>query len=171
MMVAELGSPTSSLWRAISRAQTFCNMSSSRRTGPVTVGGKTHRRKNQSLRAITMSLKKLVWTLSACFFLLENGIGASGLMLHDRLTDWQRVSLPAHVWSFSSLCSSCPHLPISHHKPPMQEIDTVMHFAAQTHVDLSFGNSVTFTDDNVLGTHRILGEFEVGNPWKPPWDG
>ena len=34
-----------------------------------------------------------------------------------------------------------------------QEIDTVMHFAAQTHVDLSFGNSVTFTDDNVLGTH------------------
>ena len=35
-----------------------------------------------------------------------------------------------------------------------EEIDTVMHFAAQTHVDLSFGNSVTFTDDNVLGTHR-----------------
>ena len=32
----------------------------------------------------------------------------------------------------------------------------MMHFAAQTHVDLSFGNSVTFTDDNVLGTHRSL---------------
>ena len=37
----------------------------------------------------------------------------------------------------------------------------MMHFAAQTHVDLSFGNSVTFTDDNVLGTHRtwVTGRF------------
>eukprot|EP00931_Biecheleriopsis_adriatica_P103688 TRINITY_DN78492_c0_g1_i1.p1 TRINITY_DN78492_c0_g1~~TRINITY_DN78492_c0_g1_i1.p1 ORF type:complete len:679 (+),score=157.97 TRINITY_DN78492_c0_g1_i1:53-2089(+) len=37
-----------------------------------------------------------------------------------------------------------------------EDIDTVMHFAAQTHVDNSFGNSVTFTEDNVLGTHTIL---------------
>jgi len=35
-------------------------------------------------------------------------------------------------------------------------IDTVIHFAAQTHVDNSFGNSVQFTEDNVMGTHNLL---------------
>jgi UDP-glucose 4,6-dehydratase len=36
------------------------------------------------------------------------------------------------------------------------KIDTVVHFAAQTHVDRSFGNSMVFTDDNVRGTHALL---------------
>jgi dTDP-glucose 4,6-dehydratase len=35
-------------------------------------------------------------------------------------------------------------------------IDTVVHFAAQSHVDNSFGNSIQFTVDNVLGTHTLL---------------
>jgi len=35
-------------------------------------------------------------------------------------------------------------------------VDTVIHFAAQTHVDNSFGNSIQFTKDNVLGTHTLL---------------
>ena len=35
-------------------------------------------------------------------------------------------------------------------------VDTVIHFAAQTHVDNSFGNSIQFTHDNVLGTHTLL---------------
>ena len=35
-------------------------------------------------------------------------------------------------------------------------IDTVMHFAAQSHVDNSFGNSLSFTQNNVLGTHVLL---------------
>jgi len=35
-------------------------------------------------------------------------------------------------------------------------VDTVMHFAAQTHVDNSFGNSFTFTQANILGTHTLL---------------
>lgn len=35
-------------------------------------------------------------------------------------------------------------------------IDTVIHFAAQSHVDNSFGNSISFTHDNVLGTHTLL---------------
>lgn len=35
-------------------------------------------------------------------------------------------------------------------------IDTIMHFAAQTHVDNSFGNSFTFTEANILGTHVLL---------------
>jgi len=36
------------------------------------------------------------------------------------------------------------------------DIDTVMHFAAQTHVDNSFGNSFQFTHHNILGTHVLL---------------
>ena len=35
-------------------------------------------------------------------------------------------------------------------------IDTVFHLAAQSHVDLSFGNSFSFTINNVLGTHVLL---------------
>jgi len=37
-----------------------------------------------------------------------------------------------------------------------EKIDTVMHFAAQTHVDNSFGNSFEFTKNNILGTHVLL---------------
>jgi dTDP-glucose 4,6-dehydratase len=36
------------------------------------------------------------------------------------------------------------------------KIDTVFHFAAQSHVDLSFGNSYGFTHTNVYGTHVLL---------------
>jgi dTDP-glucose 4,6-dehydratase len=36
------------------------------------------------------------------------------------------------------------------------EIDTIFHFAAQSHVDLSFGNSYNFTINNVYGTHVLL---------------
>ncbi|KAJ2906684.1 hypothetical protein MKZ38_000420 [Zalerion maritima] len=35
-------------------------------------------------------------------------------------------------------------------------IDTIFHFAAQSHVDLSFGNSYGFTHTNVYGTHVLL---------------
>jgi dTDP-D-glucose 4,6-dehydratase len=36
------------------------------------------------------------------------------------------------------------------------DIDTVMHFAAQSHVDNSFGNSLAFTMNNTYGTHVLL---------------
>lgn len=36
------------------------------------------------------------------------------------------------------------------------QIDTVVHFAAQSHVDYSFDNSVQYTMDNILGTHILL---------------
>lgn len=36
------------------------------------------------------------------------------------------------------------------------EIDTVIHFAAQTHVDNSFDNSFEFTVNNVMGTHNLI---------------
>lgn len=35
-------------------------------------------------------------------------------------------------------------------------IDTIVHFAAQSHVDNSFDNSLQYTVDNVVGTHTLL---------------
>jgi len=37
-----------------------------------------------------------------------------------------------------------------------EEIDTIIHAAAQTHVDNSFGNSFAFTKNNVMGTHVLV---------------
>lgn len=37
-----------------------------------------------------------------------------------------------------------------------ENIDTILHFAAQTHVDNSFGNSFQFTQNNIYGTHVLL---------------
>ena len=36
------------------------------------------------------------------------------------------------------------------------EIEYIIHFAAQSHVDNSFGNSLIFSKDNILGTHSLL---------------
>lgn len=35
-------------------------------------------------------------------------------------------------------------------------IRTILHFAAYTHVDNSFGNSIIFTQNNIVGTHILL---------------
>lgn len=43
----------------------------------------------------------------------------------------------------------------------------IIHFAAQSHVDNSFKNSIQFTKDNILGTHillDILRKFIIDNP-------
>ena len=42
-----------------------------------------------------------------------------------------------------------------------EKIDTIMHFAAQTHVDNSFGNSFQFTENNIMGTHVLLESAKV----------
>ncbi|KAH8063062.1 dTDP-glucose 4,6-dehydratase [Aureococcus anophagefferens] len=42
-----------------------------------------------------------------------------------------------------------------------EEVDTIMHFAAQTHVDNSFGNSFQFTRNNIMGTHVLLEAAKV----------
>ena len=38
----------------------------------------------------------------------------------------------------------------------LHAIDTVVHFAAQSHVDTSFTNPMLYTQDNVVGTHTLL---------------
>lgn len=37
-----------------------------------------------------------------------------------------------------------------------EKINVIAHFAAQTHVDNSFGNSFSFTHNNIYGTHVLL---------------
>lgn len=36
------------------------------------------------------------------------------------------------------------------------DIDCIMHFAAQSHVEYSFNNSLDYTNDNIYGTHILL---------------
>jgi len=43
-----------------------------------------------------------------------------------------------------------------------EDIDTIIHFAAQTHVDNSFGNPLTFTQNNVMGIIHISLNFCIG---------
>lgn len=38
----------------------------------------------------------------------------------------------------------------------IHQIDVILHLAAQSHVDNSFGNSLQFTKDNIVGTHNLL---------------
>jgi UDP-glucose 4,6-dehydratase len=47
-----------------------------------------------------------------------------------------------------------------------EKIDTILHFAAQTHVDNSFGNSFAFTHSNIYGTHVLLESAKVCNTIK-----
>lgn len=70
-----------------------------------------------------------------------------------------------------SYCSRHEHiaaLPVTHYALNLNDtdkvidilsvhgVDTIVHFAAQSHVDNSFNNSMCFTDDNVRGTHSLL---------------
>jgi UDP-glucose 4,6-dehydratase len=48
------------------------------------------------------------------------------------------------------------NLDLMNHVLKTWEIDTIIHFAAETHVDNSFGNSLEFTNSNILGTHVML---------------
>lgn len=43
-----------------------------------------------------------------------------------------------------------------------EQIDTIMHFAAQTHVDNSYGNSFEFSKNNIYGTHVLLEACKLG---------
>lgn len=58
-----------------------------------------------------------------------------------------------NYWFYPSNISNSSFIEyiLNHH-----EVDTIIHFAAQSHVDNSFGNSICFTQDNVLGTHHLL---------------
>ena len=60
--------------------------------------------------------------------------------------------LPNYKFVKGNICSS----DLVNYVLQAEEIDTIMHFAAQTHVDNSFGNSFQFTQNNIMGTHVLL---------------
>ncbi|CAF0871653.1 unnamed protein product [Rotaria sp. Silwood1] len=49
------------------------------------------------------------------------------------------------------------------HLMKQYDITHVVHFAAQTHVDTSFGNSILFTESNIFGTHCLLEASRIYN--------
>lgn len=44
-----------------------------------------------------------------------------------------------------------------------RDVDCVIHMAAESHVDNSFGNSIEFTLSNTLGTHTLLEAARINN--------
>ena len=60
--------------------------------------------------------------------------------------------LPNYKFIKGNICSS----ELVNYVLETEMIDTIMHFAAQTHVDNSFGNSFQFTQNNIMGTHVLL---------------
>ena len=47
------------------------------------------------------------------------------------------------------------------------QIDTIVHFAAQSHVDTSFTDPMLYTHDNVVGTHTLLEASRMcGHVWR-----
>ena len=50
------------------------------------------------------------------------------------------------------------YLPIEivNHILDYYNIDTIIHFAAQSHVQSSFTDALQYTKDNVVGTHTLL---------------
>ena len=65
--------------------------------------------------------------------------------------------LPNYKFVKGNICSS----ELVNYVIETEKIDTIMHFAAQTHVDNSFGNSFTFTQNNIMGTHVLLESAKV----------
>ena len=51
-----------------------------------------------------------------------------------------------------NLCS----IDLMRHILNIYNIDTIIHFAAQSHVQNSFDDSLQYTNDNILGTHTLL---------------
>ena len=65
--------------------------------------------------------------------------------------------LPSAACSNYTYChGDICNLDLVAHLMEFHHVDTVMHFAAQSHVDASFGNPLAHTQTNVLGTHTLL---------------
>jgi dTDP-glucose 4,6-dehydratase len=67
------------------------------------------------------------------------------------------ANLPNYKFVKGDICSA----DLVNYVLETEKIDTIMHFAAQTHVDNSFGNSFQFTRNNILGTHVLLEAAKV----------
>ena len=61
-------------------------------------------------------------------------------------------SSPYYTFIKGNICSKdlIQHILINY------KINIIIHFAAQSHVDNSFENSIQYTNDNIVGTHNLL---------------
>jgi UDP-glucose 4,6-dehydratase len=74
----------------------------------------------------------------------------------DRCASSKNVSASTQASNYVYCHGSICNLDLVAHLMEFHHIDTVMHFAAQSHVDASFGNPLIHTQTNVLGTHTLL---------------
>jgi UDP-glucose 4,6-dehydratase len=74
----------------------------------------------------------------------------------DRLDYCANVKNVYHKERYQLVVSDLNNYNIVRELLNQYEINIIVHFAAQSHVDNSFGNSIQFTRDNVLGTHTLL---------------
>src|SRR5882757_7732749 len=81
----------------------------------------------------------------ANIYILDKMTYAADIRNLDGLLDWQRCHLIVGDLTDFDLCSRVT-----------KDVDCVLHVAAESHVDNSFGNSLQFTRSNTLGTHSLL---------------
>lgn len=71
---------------------------------------------------------------------------------HEHNVDASIRSHPNYVFVQGNICSA----DLVAHVLREQQITHIVHFAAQSHVQNSFEDSIKFTHDNILGTHTLL---------------
>ncbi len=81
----------------------------------------------------------------ARFTILDKMTYAADIRNLDGMLDWQRCNLVVGDLADFALCTRVT-----------KDVDCVLHLAAESHVDNSFGNSLQFTHSNTLGTHCLL---------------
>jgi dTDP-glucose 4,6-dehydratase len=74
----------------------------------------------------------------------------------DRLDYCANVKNVYHKERYQLVVSDLNNYSIVREILSQYNINVIIHFAAQSHVDNYFGNSIQFTKDNVLGTHTLL---------------
>jgi dTDP-glucose 4,6-dehydratase len=74
----------------------------------------------------------------------------------DRLDYCSNINNVTHKERYQLIVTDLNNYNIVREVLNQYNIDVIIHFAAQSHVDNSFGNSIQFTKDNVLGTHTLL---------------
>ena len=74
----------------------------------------------------------------------------------DRLDYCANVKNVYHKERYQLVVSDLNNYSIVRELLNQYSINIIIHFSAQSHVDNSFGNSIQFTRDNVLGTHTLL---------------
>ncbi|XP_010417456.1 PREDICTED: trifunctional UDP-glucose 4,6-dehydratase/UDP-4-keto-6-deoxy-D-glucose 3,5-epimerase/UDP-4-keto-L-rhamnose-reductase RHM1 isoform X2 [Camelina sativa] len=79
----------------------------------------------------------------------------------DYCSNLKNLNPSRHSPNFKFVKGDIASADLVNHLLITEGIDTIMHFAAQTHVDNSFGNSFEFTKNNIYGTHVLLEACKV----------